>query len=227
MPVTPIAAEARKVPKGRAPARPARCLGAQRGGQPPACPPLDQVPQPRLGDPVEVQPGGRAVADSQVAQPPDVAGILGLPAPPVGQLVDLTAGESQQRSRGVVSPLRVLPGMPLHPGLFGQVQQGAGAAAGQERGHLPGHGGPGLDPALVVPALQHVLHLQPERGRKAAQVDALVRGNPVAVVTAGEPGQVRPAQPPPPQPVRAAQPGLTCAHSSQKPIRQLAGGSGT
>ena len=37
----------------------------------------------------------------------------------------------------------------------------------------------------------------------------LVHGNPVAVVTADEPGQIRPAQLPPPQPVRPAQPGLT------------------
>ncbi len=142
--------------------------------------------------------------DSQVAQPPDVAGILGVPAAAIGQVFDLPPGEAQQCPLGGVPPLGVLPGMALLPGLFRQVEQGTGAAAGQEGGHMPDGGGAGLGPALVVPALQHVLHLQPERRREAAQVDALVGGNRVGVVAEGELRQVRPAQLPPPQSVGCA-----------------------
>src|SRR5260370_6550614 len=91
---------------------------------------------------------------------------------------------------------------------------------------MPDHRGPGLDAALVVPALQHVLHLQPKRGREAAQVDALVKGNQAGVVPADELRKAGPAQLPPPQPMGRTQPGVSLrpqrAEADPAGLRRLA-----
>ena len=151
--------------------------GAGPAAQPPPDPPLGQLFQPWLGDLGEPHRGG-SFADAQVAEPPGITGILDVPAAARVELLDRAAGIDQQRPAGVSVAGTRPPGEPLEPrlppGVLIAVQQRGRRAGGQERDHRLDRARRDLDRAVIVPALQGVLHLQPQVRVQAAQVDALV-----------------------------------------------------
>ena len=147
---------------------------AEARAQPQPGPPFGQVAEPGLGKAVETQPDPRVSGLSRVqdqsrdpVQPPDVAGVLGFPAGALGQFLDHVAGEQQERRVG-----RALASARLPPPLvLGQVEQrfhaGVAGPADRPPGDLVREG----DGRPARPALDRVLHLEPELGREAAEVD--------------------------------------------------------
>src|SRR6266496_3803884 len=135
--------------------------------------------------------------------PPDVLGILHLPAPAVLELFDLAAREDQQGNRGAAGG-GLATREPLPPGLLRPVKQGGHTAAGDEAHDMPDPGWRCLDPLLVVAALQRVLHLQAELAGELAQVKPLVAGDRVLIDASELPG-VGPARLPPARGVRDAE----------------------
>ena len=149
----------------------------QPAGQPQPGPALDQGAQPGLGDPVEPQPvarvrlarvGGQA---GQPFEPPDVAGVLHLPAGAVVQRLHDVAGEREERR--VAACLR--PG-PVGPLLSRQVQQRAHPRVLDLPDRPVHHRCRQRDPGLIVAALDRVLQLQLEQRRQPAEVDAVPPG---------------------------------------------------
>jgi hypothetical protein len=142
--------------------------GLQAGCQPPPAPPFGQVLQPRLGDLLETDRRGRT-GDVEVAQPPGVSGVLDVPASADGECLDALVGV-QDESAPSAAPSPAWP--ELRPDVLRLLQQ---------RGH-PGGGQVSEDPRhrgrdqrrllLVTAALQHVLHLQPQRLGQRPQIDA-------------------------------------------------------
>lgn len=168
------------------------------GGNPPAGPPLGQVPQPRLGDAGEVEHRG-VVTRSQPPQVPGVARVLGVPALSLGQRGNRAARVGQQRDgllgrcrRGIASPL-----------LLAAVQEGIGAARGQVAHEGPQDHRVDLDRPVVGPALQRVLQLQAELPGKPGEVRLLAVVRRVALLR--EAGEVRVAVVAPPAAVPGAQ----------------------
>ena len=159
----------------------------QPARQPPPGPPLGQVLQPRLADRGELQGDDVGGVDAQAAQLPGVAGVLVVPALSLRQRGDLAAGVDQQRGRlpglGGIGPA----GLP--PGLLAAVEQRDGSAGGQPPDQGPDRGRLGLQRGLVPPALQGVLHLQPQLRGQRGQVRALAVGVGGPLVAGEEPGQ--------------------------------------
>jgi len=73
------------------------------GGQPQTHPSFAELAQPGLGDAIEAQPpAGAGLASAggdarQLVQPPDVAGVLDLPADPVAQRLGRVAGVEDEQ----------------------------------------------------------------------------------------------------------------------------------
>jgi hypothetical protein len=67
---------------------------AQSARQPQPDPALGQLPQPWLGDPVELQ--GAAAVEAEAVHPPDIARVFGFPAAGLGQIGDGPARIKQQ-----------------------------------------------------------------------------------------------------------------------------------
>ena len=143
----------------------------QAGGQLPAGVSLGQLPQPGLGDPREAE-GGLGLVDAQVAQPPDVPRVLGVPAGAERERLDAAARIEDERAPAA-SPPRRIEGDPPFFGLF---QQGRRARAGQDRDERVESPGRQFRVPLVAAALKDVLHLQAEPGGQPSQVDVLLAG---------------------------------------------------
>ena len=175
----------------------------QPARQPPSGPPLGQVLQPRLADRRELQGDDGLGVDPQPAQLPGVAGVLVVPAFPFGQRGDLAVGVDQQRGR--------LPGpggigrAGLAPGLLAAVEQRDRSAGGQPPDHGPDRGRLGLHHVVVPPALQGVLHFQPQLRGQRGQVRALMVAVCGLLVAGDEPGQAGAAESFPPPVVVVAQ----------------------
>ena len=143
----------------------------QAGGQLPADVSLGQFPQPVLRDSGEAE-GGFGLVDTQVAEPPGVPRVLGVPAGAERERLDAAARVEDERAPAAALPRWV----ERNPPFFGLFQQGRRARAGQddgERVEFPGRQFHGL---LVAAALQDVLHFQPEPGGQPAEVDVLLAG---------------------------------------------------
>ena len=137
---------------------PGDLAGTQSPAQLPPGPALGEIFQPGLRDGAEPDVGVRC-GDAQVPQPPDVTGVLHVPAAAVVQIFDLAA-RLDARDRAWAAPDRASrpSGQPL---FLRPVQQGM---------HAAGRGGPDelLDTVRrraeppVVTALHRVLHLEPQ-----------------------------------------------------------------
>ena len=153
-----------------------RALAGHPGRQPPAGPSSGQVFQPGLGDVPEADLGALP-ADSQQAQLPGVAGILGVPAGALGQVFQDPAGVAEQ--------------CPVRGGHRGAVQARVehrpGLRLPQEPDGAADFPGPHPDRLVVTTALQRVLQFQLQRRRQPAQVDLLMGRQ--ARPEAREPGQ--------------------------------------
>ena len=143
----------------------------QAGGQLPAGVSLGQLPQPGLGDPREAD-GGLGLVDAQVAEPPDVPRVLGVPAGAERERLDAAARVEDERAPAAPLPRRMEGGPPF----LGLFQQGRRARAGQDRDERVDLPGRQFRVLLVAAALQDVLHLQPEPGGQPPQVDVLLAG---------------------------------------------------
>ena len=97
----------------------------QAGGQLPAGVSLGQLPQPGLGDSREAD-GGLGLAGAQVAEPPDVPRVLGIPAGAERERLDAAARVEDERAPAAPLPRRVEGGPPF----LGLFQQGRRARAG-------------------------------------------------------------------------------------------------
>ena len=133
--------------------------GRQPGGQLPADVPLGQFPQPGLGDRRKAD-GGLGLVDAQVAEPPDVPRVLGVPARAERERLDAAARVEDERAPAAPVSRRAEGGPPF----LGLFQQGGRARAGQDRDERVNFPGRQLRVLLVAAALQDVLHLQPEPG---------------------------------------------------------------
>ena len=143
--------------------------GRQPGGQLPADVSLGQFPQPELGDPREAD-GGLGLVDAQVAEPPDVPRVLGVPAGAERERLDAAARVEDERAPAAPVSRRAEGGPPF----FGLFQQGGRARVGQDRHERVDFPRRQFRVPLVAAALQDVLHLQPEPGGQPPQVDVLL-----------------------------------------------------
>ena len=144
----------------------------QPSGQLPADIPLGQFPQPGLGDRREAD-GGLGLAGAQVAEPPDVPRVLGVPACAERERLDAAARVEDERTPAAPVSRRAEGGPPF----LGLLQQGGRTRAGQDRNERVNFPGRQFRVLFVAAALQDVLHLQPEPGGQRPQVDVLLAGS--------------------------------------------------
>ena len=103
--------------------------------------------------------------DAEAAQLPGVAGILGVPAAALGQVVDLRGGT---QASSAVALLRRLPSASRHSCSVRSSSEDAPLAARNRTMMMTTRGG-ALPVALVAAALERVLHLQPQLPGQAAR----------------------------------------------------------
>ena len=128
--------------------------------------------QPGLGDAREAD-GGLGLVDAQVAEPPDVPRVLGVPAGAERERLDAAARVENERAPAAPVSRRVEGGPPF----LGLFQQGGRARGGQDRHERVDFPRRQFRVPLVAAALQDVLHLQPEPGGQPPQVDVLLAGS--------------------------------------------------
>lgn len=175
---------------------------AQATAEPPADPPFGQVLQPGLWDPVEPQVSVRRL-DAQLPKPPDISGEFHLPSAAMLQLLDLAPRVDEHR-RGGTAGGRLPSGETFAPSLFGPVQKRGDTGAGDEADDVADPRRRGLDPPVVVAALEGVLHLQEQLAGELAQIETLVARDRI-LIAAGEVLQVGFPGLPPDDPVGRAE----------------------
>ena len=183
---TPVPGQERREPGDRQDRAPAAGFQAKTAGRTQPDKAFSQLPQPGLGNTGE--PQTPVSFEAEPVHAPDVTIVFAVPAVALGEVGDDAVSEHQQPAGVGVQLARPLP-----PAGFVVVEQRAHLGGDQQPHHPADDGRGDLAAALVVAALQRVLHLQPQRRRQRPQTDGLVGGQASRDEPVGELSRVRAA----------------------------------